>query len=176
MVHNQRLGGAHRRMSEQWSHLGLGLSVTEVTLEGAESVTGNAVVIPMPCFGETASTLVKPAARYADLLSVGMAYRRLNAAVRELEPDAVWINPCQYLQAPLMTRDLARRTVYSCDEPRRIDYEEGLKASIRPRSRVPYWPIRQDMQTTRSADSDVRCSGGHELPIHGRPNPERLLP
>jgi len=33
MVHNQQFGGAHRRMSEQWKHLGL--PVTEVTLDGA---------------------------------------------------------------------------------------------------------------------------------------------
>jgi glycosyltransferase involved in cell wall biosynthesis len=148
------LGGAHRRMSEQWSRLGH--PVTEVTFEGAESVTGDAVVVPMPTMGETASTFLRPAARYADLLSVGMAYRRLNAAVREQDPDVVWINPCRYLQAPLMTRDLARRTVYYCDEPRRIDYEPQLQASISARSRLPYWPIRRtcrrlDRRTALSA-------------------------
>jgi glycosyltransferase involved in cell wall biosynthesis len=154
MVHNQRFGGAHRRMSEQWSHLGL--PVIEVILEGAKPVTGTAVVIPLSHYGARASTLARPAARYADLMSIGMAYRRLNAAVRDHEPDVVWINPCQYLQAPLMTRDLARRTVYYCDEPRRIDYEPQLQASIRARSRLPYWPIRKtcrrlDRRTAMSA-------------------------
>jgi glycosyltransferase involved in cell wall biosynthesis len=141
MVHNQGFGGAHRRMSEQWRHLGLPL--TEIILEGAESVTGSAVVIPMARFGDAANSFMKPLARYADLLAVGEAYRRLNAAVRNQAPDVVWINPCQYLQAPLITRDLARRTVYYCDEPRRIDYEPQLRASIRARSRIPYWPIRR---------------------------------
>ena len=154
MVHNQRFGGAHRRMSEQWRHLGL--PVTEVILEGAEPVTDSAVVVPMPLRGETANAFVRPAARYADLLSVGAAYRRLNAAVLEREPDVVWINPCQYLQAPLLTRAMARRTVYYCDEPRRIDYERQLQASIRPRSRVPYWLLRRacrrlDRRTAMSA-------------------------
>jgi glycosyltransferase involved in cell wall biosynthesis len=154
MVHNQQFGGAHRRMSEQWKHLDL--PVTEVTLDGAQPVTESAVIIPLSLRGAKASALARPAARYADLLSVGAAYRRLNAAVRELEPDVVWINPCQYLQAPLVARDLARRTVYYCDEPRRIDYEPQLQASIQPRSRVPYWPIRRtcrrlDRRTAMSA-------------------------
>ena len=99
MVHNQRVGGGHRRISEQWRHLGI--PVTEVTLEGAEQVTGGAVVVPMSLRGDSANAFVRPAARYADLLSVGVAYQRLNAAVREQEPDVVWINPCQFLQAPL---------------------------------------------------------------------------
>ena len=154
MVHNQRLGGSHRRMSEQWRHLGI--PVTEVTIEGAEPVTGSAVIIPMPLRGETANVFMRPAARYADLLSVGAAYRRLNAVVRDQEPDVVWINGCHYLQAPLVMKDLAERAVYSCDEPRRIDYEPQLQASIRPRSRIPYWPIRRtcrrlDRRTTMSA-------------------------
>ena len=165
MVHNQRFGGAHRRMSEQWRHLGL--PVTEVTLEGAQPVTGSAVVIPMVLRGETANTFLRPVARYADLLSVGAAYRRLNAAVRDQEPDVVWINRCHYLQAPLMTRDLARRTVYYCDEPRRIDYEPQLQASIQPRSRVPYWPIRRTCRQLDRTDRDVGRGGGHELPVHG---------
>ncbi len=154
MVHNQRFGGSHRRMSEQWRHLGI--PVTEVTIEGAEPVTGSAEIIPMPIRGETANAFMRPAARYADLLSVGAAYRRLNAVVRDQEPDVVWINGCHYLQAPLVMKDLAQRAVYSCDEPRRIDYEPQLQASIRPRSRIPYWPIRRtcrrlDRRTTMSA-------------------------
>jgi glycosyltransferase involved in cell wall biosynthesis len=141
MVHNQRFGGAHRRMSEQHKHLGI--PITELTLEGAEPVTGNAVVVPLSLRGDAAPAFMRPAARYADLLSVGEAYRRLNAVIREHEPDVVWINPCHFLQAPLVTRDLARRTVYYCDEPRRIAYERQLQASVRPRSRIPYWPIRR---------------------------------
>jgi glycosyltransferase involved in cell wall biosynthesis len=141
MVHNQRFGGAHRRMSEQRTHLGV--PVKEVTLEGAEPVTGDADIVPLSLRGDAAHALVRPVARYADLLSVGSAYRRLNDAIRDHEPDVVWINPCHILQAPLVTRDLARRTVYYCDEPRRIDYERQLQASIRPRSRIPYWPIRR---------------------------------
>ena len=141
LVHNVRFGGAHRRMSEQLQHLDL--PVTEVTLEGADPLTDDPVIVPMRYRGDRPRALALPITRYLDLLSLVAAYRRLHETVRQLRPDVIWLNPCRFLQTPWLTPDLAGRAAYYCDEPRRADYDAAARHSTRLRTRVPYWPLRR---------------------------------
>ncbi len=141
LVHNLRFGGAHRRMAEQLRHLHIPIS--EVTLEGAEPLTPDAIIIPLTYRGNTSGSLWRPIRRHTDLLALIKSYSRLHEAIREQSPDVIWLNSCRFLQAPWLTEDLAQRAVYHCDEPRRVDYEAAARRSTRLRTRVPYWPMRR---------------------------------
>jgi glycosyltransferase involved in cell wall biosynthesis len=147
LIHNQHPGGCHRRINEQVQHLDI--SVTEVTFEGAAPITDHPVTIPLTARDDSPHPLLRPATRYLDVASLMASYRRLAKVVRDFEPDVIWMNPCHVLQAMWVPEDLARRTVFYCDEPRRIDYEASLRNRTRVATRVPYWPLRQ---TTRYLD------------------------
>src|ERR1700683_775118 len=141
LVHNQRFGGAHRRTSEQFKQLGL--PVTEVTLEGAQPLTEDAVIVPISYYGDRPPQSVRPITRYADFLSLLSAYRRLHTTVRKLAPDVIWLNPCRFLKGAWLEKDLASITAYYCDEARRSDYDDSVRHSTRVRPRIPYWPMRR---------------------------------
>jgi glycosyltransferase involved in cell wall biosynthesis len=143
LVHNQQVGGAHRRIVEQLRHLGPDMDVTEVTFATAVPVTDAPVIVPLSFFDGRAHPVVRPATRYLDLLALMRAYRQLAEVVRGLAPDVVWMNPCHILQAMWLPPDLAGRSVFYCDEPRRIDYEVALRQATRLRTRMLYWPLRR---------------------------------
>jgi glycosyltransferase involved in cell wall biosynthesis len=141
LIHNLQYGGAYRRMSEQFRHLGL--PIIEVTLEGATLLTEEAVIVPLRYWGDEAPMAARPVTRHLDLFSLLRAYRRLHATVRQLAPDVIWLNSCRFINSPPLPADLARLAVYHCDEPRRVDYEPSFQRSLRLRTRLPYWPMRQ---------------------------------
>jgi glycosyltransferase involved in cell wall biosynthesis len=147
LIHNLRFGGAYRRMAEQLSHLKM--AVSEVTLEGAEPLTSDAVIIPLRHRGNSTHPIFRPITRQVDLFELIKSYRQLHRVVREISPDVIWLNACRYLQAPWLSDDLAQRAVYHCDEPRRADYELAVRQTTRWRTRLPYWPMRR---LTRSLD------------------------
>jgi glycosyltransferase involved in cell wall biosynthesis len=144
LVHNQQLGGAHRRIAAQLEHLGI--PVTEVTFTGAAPVTDDAVIVPLTRLEDGPNRLIRPVTRYLDLLSLMRGYHTMDRVLHELSPDVVWMNPCRYLQSMWLSDDLARRSVFYCDEPRRIDYEAPLRKSTRPTTRPLYWPLRRITQ------------------------------
>jgi glycosyltransferase involved in cell wall biosynthesis len=141
LVHNQQIGGAHRRIVEQLKHMDL--PITEVTFASAAPVTDDPVVVPLSFFDDSAHPLARPATRYLDLLALMRAYRKMAHVVRDLSPDVVWMNPCHILQAMWLPKDLARRSVFYCDEPRRIDYEAAFRQATKLRTRMLYWPLRR---------------------------------
>jgi len=147
LIHNLQFGGAHRRITEQLAHIDH--PVTEVTFSTAEPITAHPIVVPITYRDWAPSRLVRPATRYLDLVSLLAAYRRFDAVASALSPDVVWMNHCQILHSMALPEELARRTVYLCDEPRRIDYEPELRTARRTATLLPYWPIRQ---TTRHLD------------------------
>jgi glycosyltransferase involved in cell wall biosynthesis len=141
LIHNQRPGGCHRRIVEQWRHLDV--PVTEITFEWASTVTDDPVIVPLTFRDNQPHPLVRPATRYLDLFSRRASYTQMAQVIRDHDPDVIWMNPCHYLQAMWLPADLASRSVFYCDEPRRIDYEENLRQATRLRTRLPYWPLRR---------------------------------
>jgi len=154
LVHNLRFGGAHRRVAEQVRTLGI--PVQEVVLEGAESVTPDAVVVPFHYRDADGPMWTRPVTRHLDLAALLAGYRHMHGVLRALRPDVVWLNPCRYIQTPWLSRDLAGISAYYCDEPRRSDYDLDARASTRRLTRLPYLPLRSaarwaDRSTARSA-------------------------
>jgi glycosyltransferase involved in cell wall biosynthesis len=141
VVHNLKPGGAHRRLREQAGHLDC--VVREFTLSTAEPVTRDAVVSPVSMTSPEAPRWRRPLQRYVDLHRLVAAWERCFGEVDRWKPDVVWLNPCQFLQAPAVPRSFAVPTVYYCDEPRRADYEPAVFAQTNPSTRAIYAPLRR---------------------------------
>jgi glycosyltransferase involved in cell wall biosynthesis len=140
VVHNLVEGGAWRRLSSQLAHLGC--DIVEVTLSTGKPITPDATVVPLKMRAPDSRRWLRPILRYADFVSLVAAYRAASAIVRHERPDAIWLNPCQYLQAPMVRRLSSVPTIYYCDEPRRADYDPVVMLD-RPRStRWLYAPLR----------------------------------
>lgn len=141
VVHNLRRGGAWRRLRSQLDFLG-DLDICEVTLSTAEPITETPVVIPLSLRADGVSKWLRPPVRYADLIMLIGAYRRLSRAIDQQAPDVVWANPCRYLQAPFLTTRGAP-VVYYCDEPRRADYESAAREAMNSKTMLPYEFMRR---------------------------------
>jgi glycosyltransferase involved in cell wall biosynthesis len=178
LVHNQQPGGCHRRITEQWKHMSA--SITEVTFETALPVTSEPILVPMTIIDDKAHPVLRPATRYLDLFALMKAYREMAQVVRDLSPDVLWMNPCHVLQAMWLPKDLASRSVFYCDEPRRIDYEVALRQATKLRTRMLYWPLRRTSRyldrstfvhipriaTNSSYTSDqIRLAYGHDSEV-----------
>jgi len=141
VAHNLKPGGAHRRLRAQVAHLDG--TVREFTLDTAEPLSNDAVVVPVSTRAPQSPRWRRPVRRYTDLWQIGSAWTRCFAEVARWQPDVVWLNPCQFLQAPKLPSDLAIPTVYYCDEPRRADYEPAAFAQTNPATRGVYAPLRR---------------------------------
>ena len=139
IVHNLPSGGARRRLAGQLPHLDA--EVIEICLQTATPVTERPIVIPLRLRATTVSRGMRPPLRYVDLLALERAWRRAAATIRRAAPDAVYLNPCRYLQAPPLAGVIGAPSVYFCDEPRRVDSETTAAASRNPRTRPLYAPL-----------------------------------
>ena len=136
VIHNLLTGGARRRLSNQLSCFAE--PFTEMCLESAAPITDDAIVVPFSRRSPRLMRGLRPPARYIDLLALELAWRRLSARLSELAPDAIYINPCQYLQAPPLDARILSRALYFCDEVRRVDYEPDAAASRSHLTRPAY--------------------------------------
>lgn len=169
VVHNLKRGGAWRRLSAQMSELSQHELVEIVPATGAP-ISAGAYVVPFNLIASSAPRPARPVLRYADLAAVVGGYRRLTRRVESSGADVVWLNPCQFLQAPYVLTALS--SVYYCDEPRRQDYEDAAKASTNPTTRALYAPMRTwerslDRQVVASVDRIVTNSAFSARRIEG---------
>lgn len=174
VVHNLPPGGARRRLLEQTSRLSADL--IEVCLATAAPVTDSPVVVHCAPRAPRAARLVRPPLRYADLVATLRAWRRVDAVVARLGPDVVYANSCQVVQAPPVLLRSPARSLYYCEQIRRVDYESHVARSRNPRTRALYWPLyvgerRLDAAGTRRATSvatNSRFTAGEIERIYGR--------
>lgn len=139
VVHNLPPGGARRRLAEQIRHFST--EVIEVCLETAMPVTGDPIVVRLSQRADARPRLLRPPLRYLDLLRVQRAWREAAEWLDRRRVDAIYLNPCRYLQAPPVLARAGIPSLYFCDEPRRVDSEPEARASRNPRTRLLYEPM-----------------------------------
>jgi glycosyltransferase involved in cell wall biosynthesis len=135
VVHNLPVGGARRRLANQLAHLDA--SVVEICLETATPITSDPVIIAFATRAPLAHRLLRPPLRYLDLGALEIAWRRVAERVRRVDPDIVYLNPCQFIQGPPVVSSVGAPTLYFCDEPRRVD-SEAAAAGRNPRTAPLY--------------------------------------
>jgi glycosyltransferase involved in cell wall biosynthesis len=126
-VHNLQPGGAHRCLASQVAYL-TG-EIVEVCLESATPVSTSAVVVPLRRAAPRFPRLLRPPLRYLDLVAIERAWRHAAEEVRACRADAVFLNPCRFLQAPPVLLEGVPPALYFCQEPRRVDSEPEAQAS-----------------------------------------------
>ena len=99
--------------------------IAEVCLDTAAPVTANARIVPAHRVSPTLPRFVRPPFRYLDHLALRTAWRRAAEFIVASQADVVFMNPCQFLQAPPIARPDMPPIVYYCDEPRRVDSESS---------------------------------------------------
>lgn len=139
VIHNLVPGGARRRLQNQFQHLNGDL--LEFCLESATPITENPVRVPYAQHGQALPQLLRPPFRFSDQIALEAAWRRLATLVNGWRPHVLYINPCQFLQAPPLPYAKLAPSLYFCDEPRRVDYEPAAAADINSRTRWLYGPL-----------------------------------
>ena len=155
VVHGLARGGAHRRLAEQVTHLGL--PVQEFCPSTAAPVTDGPTVVACPLVADRVPTFLRPPLRYVDLVRTERAWRRVSRAIELAAPDVVFANPCRLVQSPPLRLPPGIPVVYFCDEPRRVDYEASVASRRRRSTRALYGPLhraerRLDALGARRAD------------------------
>lgn len=141
VVHNLVDGGARRRLCEQVA--ALDVEVVEVTTSTALPVTDRPYVVPVDSISDRLPTASRPPFRYLDLHNLAMTWRRLARLAEQTGADLIYANPDSILKGAMPLPGIDVPVLRYCDEPRRIDYEVGLQASLRHRSRMVYAPLRR---------------------------------
>jgi glycosyltransferase involved in cell wall biosynthesis len=139
VIHNLGLGGAHRRLSEQMARLDS--EALEVCLGTAVPVTRDAHVISLRPLAPALPRGLRAPLRYVDFAALLGAWGRVALAVRRLGVQAVYANPCRYLQAPAALLGSLPPTLYFCDEARRVDNDPSARASRNRATRPVYGPM-----------------------------------
>jgi glycosyltransferase involved in cell wall biosynthesis len=150
VVHNLQAGGARRRLAAQLSELRA--EVTEVCLASGRPVTAGAIVVPHSPVAPRAPRALRPPLRYSDLLVLERAWGRVARIAERLRADVLFANPCRFLQAPPALTRTRLPSVYFCDEPRRVDYEDAARATRNRRTRGVYGPLHRH---ERALDRDA---------------------
>jgi glycosyltransferase involved in cell wall biosynthesis len=127
VIHNLPPGGARRRLASQVEHLNG--EIIEICLETATPITPDAFVLPVRRVAPRLHRLLRPPVRYLDLAALELAWRRAAHAIRSSGADVVYLNPCQYLQAPPVLQDGVPPALYFCDEPRLGPTEPEARAT-----------------------------------------------
>jgi glycosyltransferase involved in cell wall biosynthesis len=154
VIHNLPAGGAHRRLRSQIQYLDS--QVIEVCLDSATPITDTAVVVPFRQLANRLPRRLRPPARYLDMAVIEAAWRRLARRVADLTPDALYVNPCRYLQTPPLPLSRLPPAVYFCDEPRRVDAEPEAAARRNQSTLRLYAPLyARERQLDRSTVSTV---------------------
>jgi glycosyltransferase involved in cell wall biosynthesis len=139
VLHNLAPGGAHRRLREQMARLPG--DVAEVCLATAEPMRADAHVIPFAPRAPRLPGPLRAPVRYRDLGALLRAWRLAADRVRDLGADAVFANPCRFLQTPAALVGELPPCLYFCDEPRRVDHDPFAAGSRRARTRLLYAPM-----------------------------------
>jgi glycosyltransferase involved in cell wall biosynthesis len=176
VIHNLQSGGARRRLANQLVHLRD--EVLEVCPSSASPITDNALVIPFLRFSERLPRITRPPARYLDLASMEAGWWRLRREVAKLNADVLYLNPCQFLQAPYVLGDGLPPAVYFCDEPRRFDAEESAGARVNSRTARLYSPIYRRMRaldhrvvtSVKSIATNSRYTASEIMRVYERPS------
>ena len=141
VVHNLTTGGAHRRLAEQvaaFPH-----EVVEFTTSAASPVTARPYLLPLTLLAPTRPALLRPPLRVLDLHRLSAAWRALGDMAERCGPDAIFVNPDSILRGAMPIGRRGVPVIRYCDEPRRIDYEPAMRASLNPRTRVLYAGLRR---------------------------------
>jgi glycosyltransferase involved in cell wall biosynthesis len=154
VVHNLVLGGARRRLASQVEHLNG--EIIEICLGTATPITSDACVLPVRRVAPRLTRLLRPPARFLDLATLELAWGRAAQAIRSSGADVVYLNPCQYLQAPPVLQDGGPPALYFCDEPRIGHAEPEARATRNSLTNPLYAAIyarecRLDRRTTSRA-------------------------
>lgn len=150
VVHNLTNGGAHRRLAEQVA--ALDTEVVEFTTTRAVPVTARPYIVPLRIVAPTLPPLLRPLQRHRDLRTLRAVWERLGALAERDGADVIFANPDSVLRGSVPLGKRVTPVVRYCDEPRRIDYEPALQASLNPRTRALYAALRKaERQIDRSA-------------------------
>lgn len=139
VVHNLRRGGARRRLANQIEHLQG--EVSEICLGTANPITADPAVVPFRTRAPRMHRVVRPPLRYLDLVVLERAWRAAARAIRSSGADVIYLNQCQFLQAPPVPLDGLPPSLYWCDEPRRVDVEPEARATRNPLTNPVYGPM-----------------------------------
>jgi glycosyltransferase involved in cell wall biosynthesis len=189
VVHNLVRGGAHRRLTEQVA--ALDADVVEFTTSVATPVTARPFVVPLDIAAPRLTPLLRPPQRLLDLRRLRTAWLTLGELADRAGPDVIFANPDSVLRGAVPVGARSTPVLRYCDEPRRIDYEPELRASLNPRTRKLYALLRRaerrlDRSAIAAADAvatNSRYTAGRILAAYGRPAqvlpcgvPDRMTP
>jgi glycosyltransferase involved in cell wall biosynthesis len=174
VVHNLPPGGARRRLASQLAHLEA--DVVEICLATATPIRPDAVIVPVQQRAPERARILRPPLRYLDLSGLIAAWRRAATEIEASGADAVFANPCRYLQAPAALLRCTAPSLYFCDEPRRVDSEENGRASRNRWTRLVYAPLYRRMRacdraaTARATQlaTNSRYTAGEIARVYGR--------
>lgn len=139
VVHNLVPGGARRRLTAHIERLSG--EVIEICPETAAAITADPTVIPLRPVAPRVSRLLRPPLRFLDQAVLELGWRRATDAIRVARPDVLYLNPCQFLQAPPVLRAEVPPAVYFCDEPRLHHAEPEVREARNARTTWLYTPI-----------------------------------
>jgi len=140
VVHNLGRGGARRRLENQVRLLPH--EIVEVCLSTATPITEAPHLVPYREIAPTLPRASRVPVRYTDLARIVLAWREVSRIVRGLGADVMYVGPCGVLQSPpVLSAAGLPPSLYFCDEPRRVDYEENARTSRNSRTERLYAPL-----------------------------------
>lgn len=144
VVHNLIEGGARRRLLEQTR--ALRSDVVEITTSDAAPVTSRPYIITSRLRADRLPGHLRPVVRYRDLGHLTRTWDELTALAQTIGADIIYANPDSTIKGAMPLRRCPLPVLRYCDEPRRIDYETGLAATQRRRTRAVYANLRRRQQ------------------------------
>jgi len=173
VLHNLTAGGAHRRLAEQiaaWD-----AEIVEFTTSLAVPVTPRPYVLPVKVVAPGLPAVLRPPRRPADLRRLRAVWLRLGQLAERDGADVIFANPDSVLRGSMPLGVTATPVLRYCDEPRRIDYEPGLRDTLNPWTRALYAGLRKrernldraavaaaDVIATNSAYSAARLGAAYQ--------------
>ncbi|MGK5681928.1 glycosyltransferase family 4 protein [Actinoplanes sp. URMC 104] len=153
VLHNLTQGGAWRRLMEQATALhDAGVEVVEFTTGSSVPVTARPYVLPLDVRAPKLPLLLRPPQRVLDLRHLRAVWRALGQMAEHAGADIIFANPDSVLRGAVPLSVTTTPIVRYVDEPRRIDYEPELMASLNPTTRAMYAGLRRmERQTDRAA-------------------------
>ncbi|AGL20840.1 glycosyltransferase family 4 protein [Actinoplanes sp. N902-109] len=141
VLHNLTNGGAHRRLVEQVA--ALDADVVEFTTPHAVPVTARPFLVPLRVAAPHLPAVLRPPQRLLDLRQLQTTWRQLGDMAQRSGADVIYVNPDSTIRGAVSIGPSRIPVIRYCDEPRRIDYEPALQASLNPRTRALYAGLRR---------------------------------
>ena len=166
VVHNLPPGGARRRLASQIGHFST--SIKEVCLSTATPITADAIVIECSRRAQRYPRILRPPLRYVDLAALQRAWHRVAEVIGTMGADVLYLNPCRYLQAPPILDGPLPRSLYFCDEPRRVDAAEPGRSSRNVLTRPIYGPAyarERRLDRATIARASLVATNTHDTPV-----------